>query len=154
MQNIRASQILNFKYEKSSADIITAAGKKIVQISAKIKEREARIVKAREEYGITDAVLIDLLAQARNQVASNLANMTYQYTSSKQRDDGTVVQDQAVIGAGIISMLMTERDAIAAEKDQVSKLKLVARNLEDLRDEHNIVRGHELTSEELVYLGF
>lgn len=154
MQNIRASQILNFKYEKSSASIKYAAETKVERIASKIKERELRITKVREEYGITDTVLIDLLNQARGQAAASLERMTYSYTNARTTDDGSIVQEQAVIGAGVVSMLMTERDAISAEKDQVTKLNLIVRNLEDLRDEHGVLRGHELTSEELVYLGF
>lgn len=148
------AHMFNFKYEKPSTEIKNAAAKKAVALNLKIEEREERIRRVRAEYNITDGVFITLLEQARKQLRSVAASSTFSYSNSRVDSSGKMVEEQAVIGAGTVNMLLTERDFIESERDQVTKLNLIVRNLQDLPDDRGNIRGHKLTAEELTFLGF
>lgn len=151
------THLFNFRYQKSSEDIRSACKTKIVAVRAKIEEREARIRRIREEYRITDAALVDILAQARQ---TRNAQVMYRYTSKgagprSHAGAGDIDDDEEVmIGAGVVNNLLTERDFIDGEREQVRKLELIVRNLRDLPDDEGVVQGHPLTNEELEFLGF
>lgn len=148
-----ASHMLNFTYVKTASAIITKATEKAKALEAKIAEREKRIEKTRKEYDISDVMMMELLAAARQQMVSNrMAQQTYQL--SKTGNDGKMTEETVTIGAGVVNMLFTERDFIESEKAQIRKLRLVIRNLEDLPDDKGGKKGHELTNQELEYLGF
>ncbi len=144
------SHMFEFPFEKPSTAIVGAASKKIGFLRHKIEEREARLRRLREEYKITDAVLIDLMEQARK--AARQGHAVLQYSTRAMNDAG--VADEMSIGAGVVSMLLTETDAITDEKGQIDKLSIIVRNLVDLPDDKGVTRGHRLTFEELRYLGF
>lgn len=78
--------------------------------------------------------------------------------STKSRGDGLDGGDDVVIGAGVVSNLLTERQFIESEKSQVEKLDLLVRNVADMIHHTDTgttyTTGHELDYGELKYLGF
>lgn len=165
MNPMETRHMLNFKYEKPSAEIAAKATAKADALEAKAKEREGRIARLREEHKITDAVLVDLLRQAREAQKSGGGKMSYTVSQSSGLGNGVSVRpeagapDEVVIGAGVVNNLLTEGDFIEAELKEARRLRTIARNLADLPDDApnapaGSKRGHELTREELEYLGF
>lgn len=154
MQVKRIDNLFNFTFEKPSAEIVERAKNKAAMIRHKIEEREIRIKRVREEYKISDAALVDIMAQAREQMQRGAAMLVY--NSKVRSDDGR--EEDVTIGAGVVNLLLTERDHIEGEKSQVEKLDMIARNLKDLRryapDGKEYTQGHELTAAELKFLGF
>jgi hypothetical protein len=142
----------NFTFNKPSEEIVDKAKLKASDIRVKREARIARVKGLREEYGIDDAAMNEILLQARAIQAS--AAMTLVYNSSKRQSDGTVLQEKAQIGAGIANMFLTEHDFIQAEGEQAEKLELIVRNLKDVLDKDDKLRGHTLSYEELRFLGF
>ncbi len=151
VQNI--SHMFSFNFEKSTAEVVAACQKKERDNRAKIEEREGRISRVRAEYKITDAVLIDLLSQARAAAKRNDALMNYSSNMPSANDSGETAT--ITIGAGVVNMLMTERDFIDGERAQADKLAMIARNLRDFIDERGITRtNHRLSYDEIRFLGF
>ena len=148
--------MLNFTYEKTAAEIVDKSKTKSKALRAKVEERRERIKHIRAEYGIDDAVLIDLLQQAR----ANARNAVMQYTSNAKAGGGAkgLTEDAVIVPAGVVNNLMTEQDFITGELEQAAKLDVIIRNLVDFPDERRgqegKMRGHRLTQDELVYLGF
>lgn len=155
MQVQRIDTLFNFTFEKSATDIVDKAKAKALSIASKIAERETRIRRAREEHKITDAVLLDIMVQARDQMQRGAMAIAY---STKVRSDDGLREEDVTVGAGVVNMLLTERDHIEGEKSQVEKLDMIVRNLTDLRrfapDGKEYQKGHELTGAELKFLGF
>ncbi len=145
----------NFNFEKSASAIVERAKSKVTAIRLKIEEREVRINRTREEYKISDAALVAIMAQAREQMQRGAAALVY---NSKVRSDDGLREDDVTIGAGVVNMLLTERDHIEGEKSQIDRLDTIVRNLKDLRryapDGKEYMQGHELTMAELKFLGF
>lgn len=154
MQVQRIDNLFNFTFEKTSAEIVEKARTKVDAIRRKIEEREVRIRRAREEYKITDTILLDIMAKARD-MQQRGGMITY--TSSVPSAEGAH-EEEVTIGAGVVNMLLTERDHIEGEKSQVERLDMILRNLKDLRrfapDGKEYRQGHELTSAELKFLDF
>jgi len=155
MQVQRIDSLFNFTFEKPAAEIVERAKDKAVTTRRKIEEREVRIKRVREEYKISDAALVDIMAQARDQMQRGAMALVY---NSKVRSDDGLREEDVTIGAGVVNMLLTERDHIEGEKSQVEKLDMIVRNLKDLRryapDGKEYMQGHELTAVELKFLGF
>lgn len=151
---MEVEHMFSFVFEKPSAEIVEKAKIKADCLRSKIEERQIRIAKLREEYKVTDAILVDLLTQARNAQRRGEAKMSYSVQNTAARTGG--INDEVVIGAGVVNNLLTESDFIEAEKTQVKRLDLIIRNLRDLPRERNstMERGHVLSYEELEYLGF
>lgn len=161
------SHMLNFKYEKPSGEISRKAAAKADELEAKAV---GRVSKLREEYGITDAMLADLLRQVREtQRAGGVTSGGRIYTVSNASGlalgNGTAARQESsgpgevVVGAGVLNHLLTEGDLIEAERRDARRLRTIARNIADLPDDRpgaspGSKRGHELTREELDYLGF
>lgn len=141
------SGMFNFTFEKTSEEIVAAATRKRDSIRKKIGERESRIANIRSEYKITDESMINMLAKARQQNELH-------YNNSSGIPANAMTEGSVTIGAGIVNMLLTERDFIEGEKAQVEKLDVIVRNLRDLPNDKGGVRGHRLSYEELRYLGF
>lgn len=150
--------MFRFTYEKSSAEIKVQMQAKISLLSAKITEREKRIQDTRLAHGITDEVLIKLYELARKQakMESNNNRMFYSVSSSVKKSDGGITEETMTIGAGVVNMLLTEGDFLEEERGTVLRLSLIIRNLQDLPDDKSPhkTRGHELTEQELSWLGF
>ena len=157
MQAQRINHMFRFHYTKSSGEIVEKMKLKIASLQEKIEERKGRIKKIRDEFGITDAVYIDLLEQARDALKKNDTRMSYIIPSAKN-DARTLAQDgeTTTIGAGTVNSLLTETDFIREEESQVRKLDLIARNLKDEERDWSQGRkvGWALDEEELKYLGF
>jgi hypothetical protein len=144
--------MLNFTYVKTTKEITDACHKKIAVLGNKIQERKGRLSAMREEYKITDAILIELLQQARK--AQNDARQTYQTSNMVKGSDGKFTEETFTVGAGVVNMLLTETDFIEGEKKQAEKLTLIVGNLRDVPDENGFFRGHHLSEDALRYLGF
>lgn len=167
--------MFSFTIEKSSEEIKAKIKERIENpdpqkgLEAKIKDRQARIVKLREAYKITDAILVDLLTQARNAQKRGETKMSYSSSTyaanarmGQEREGGST--EEVVVEAGVVSSLMTESDLIEAEKSQVRRLRLIAANLKDVPDRdirclpagvtEIPLRGHQLSYSELEFLGF
>lgn len=155
MQVQRLDHMFNFTFEKPANEIVAAAVKKAQQIRAKIEERVVRIQEMREQYKVTDAVLVDIINQMRAQ-GQRRGEERMSYTSNASNDAGEV--KEVTIGAGVVNFLLTEQDQIDGEKSQVEKLETIIRNLKDLtaysaNGAPHIV-NQTLTYDELKYLGF
>ena len=150
VQNI--SHMFSLNFELTTQELKDACTRKEREIRAKIEEREGRVTRVRSEYKITDAVLVDLLTQAR---AANKRNdaMT-NYTSNAQIVNNEGEFTMVTVGAGVVNMLMTERDFIDGERSQADKLALIARSLRNFTDDRGIARSsHRVSYEELRFLG-
>ncbi len=151
VQNI--SHYFQFQFEKTTSEIVASCLRKESEIRAKVEEREGRVRKVRAEYKITDSVLIDLLSQAR--AASKRNDAMLSNYSSRAVDEGGDEPHVVTVGAGVVNMLLTERDFIDGERAQADRLSIVARNLRDFVDERGIKReSHRLSFDELRFLGF
>ncbi len=152
----------HIQYEKSSDAMKEKIALKLVALRAKVEERTMRIAKLREEYKISDAMLIDLLMQARKAQSRNEARMSYHVSSMASGAENAPANNEKIveIGAGTVNNLLTEHDFIESERTQIRDLELMHRNLADLPDERLVVngqlvyRGHMLSAEALQYLGF
>lgn len=151
--------LFRFTYTKSSAEILAKMEIKAAALRSKVIEREERVAKVRAEYKITDAVLVDLLRQARAAAKRNAdlgARMSYNISSRKGDVDRDDIDEELVIGAGVVDGLLTESDLIEAETSQIARLELIGRNLKDEEREWSEGRkvGWSLGEDELRYLGF
>lgn len=155
MQVQRIDNLFNFTFEKPAAEIVEHAKRKAAAIRQKIEEREVRIKRVREEYKISDSMLVDIMAQAREQMQRGAAALIY---NTKARSDDGMREEDVTIGAGVVNLLLTERDHIEGERSQVDRLDMIARNLKDLLrfapDGKPYSQGHELDTAELKFLGF
>lgn len=149
MQVQEIGSMLNFKYTKTNAEILDKAKLKVAAVRHKISEREGRIAKIREEYKITDAQIIDMLAKQRKNSRDNMSS--YSYTAGNGQE--------VTIGAGTINNLLTERDYIEGERAHVEKLDMIIRNLKEAI--HYAPDGKRFTTDtqtlscsEIEYLGF
>ena len=142
--------MFNFSFEKPSVDIIAAAKKKIDSIHSKIKEREHRVARVREEYKIDDKALIELLTQARKAAGAGVMS----YSVSNSAVGSKMTEDVITVAAGVVNHLLTENDFIEGEKSQAEKLEVIVRNLADIADDNGKPRGHRLSFDELRFLGF
>lgn len=157
MQAERIEGLFHFSFTKSSVEIIGAMHQKVTALKAKIEERKTRIKALREEHKITDAIYIDLLEQAREALKRNdLARMSYSVSAAKNDAKGSTMNQEFTVGAGVVNNLLTESDFIRAEEGQVSRLELIARNLQDEERDWSGGRklGWSLSEAELKYLGF
>jgi len=140
-------------YEKTVDEIKAAMEKKIESLKAKVTDREARITRIRKEFDITDAEMINLLAQAANEMVSNRVVATMSYNLNTTGPDPKIVQ------AGVVQNLLTEKNLIQQEKDSIEQMSLIVRNL---RPVHRFAQdGTEYTQDtftlredELDFLGF
>lgn len=156
---MRATSITNmfhgFTYPKTTEEIKTAVKAKVEKLKAKIEERTERVANLRKEYDITDSDLVQLLTAARKQQGAQ----AYTYSKGSVSDNGQAQMEEKTIGAGVVNNLLTEQDFIEAERDQVSTLELIVRNLKaQTMVQNGVIVGpvdqFMLSQEELRYLGF
>ena len=150
MQAERIDHMFNFTFEKSSDEIKAKASAKRTALLSKVEERKTRIKKTREEYKVTDEVLSNILMQMRQ--AGNKNVQTYSVSNYQKGEKGTI-SEEIVVPAGVVNNILTEQDYIAAEVSQAEKLDIIWRNLKDLKVNGEL-KGHELSYQELTYLGF
>ena len=155
MQIQHIENMFNFTFEKPASEIVERASRKAAAIRQKIEEREGRIKRIREEYKISDAILVNIMAQARGQMQRGAAALVY---NAKVRSNDGLHEEDVEVAAGIVNNLLTEHDHIEGERAQVDKLEALVRNLKDLRrfapDGTEYMQGHVMTMAELKFLGF
>jgi hypothetical protein len=152
MQAERIDHMLRFTFQKSSEEIKEKAKTKITALKAKVEERQKRVAKTRNEYGVTDEVWSGILEQMREKANTNV--QSYSVSNNMKSPGNGKASEEITIPAGVVNSILTEKDYISAETAQVTKLDLIVRNLKDLKDEHGEVCGHKLSESELTYLGF
>jgi len=145
----------SFSYEKSIDEIKAAMTTKISALKDKILDRESRVVRIREEYGITDADLITLLTQAANAAVSN-RNVNAPMSYSLDAKEGA---ETRIIGAGVVQHLVTEKTLIEQESGSIEQLARIVRNLRPVTQHADDGSEYTQTSftlqdHELDYLGF
>ncbi len=161
MQPRETSHMFNFKYEKTAAEILPAIARKTEEIVGKIHEREERIAALREEYGIDDQALVNLLTQARrNDRATSYAYTANSYRGGDNQVSAKEVMGERTIGAGVVNHLLTENDFVEADKATLERFRVISANLRPLTyyssttGEKYSVDSFPLDGEELKYLGF
>lgn len=124
MDHIPTNLFGDFTYVIPRDALGTAILAKIDKLRAKVAERAVRIDRIRQENKITDAILVDLLRQAKD---SRSNNATY-YSVSQPQFEGKN-SSELVVGAGVLASLQAENDAMDKEKKSISRLERVERNL-------------------------
>lgn len=135
---------------KTTPDLRQAMTLKVEAIQALIEEREIRTKRLRDEYGI-DAERLAVLVVRYQEEGSFV---------SYDKQGGA--RGETLVPAGVIANLVEERRMIDSERDQLSKLELVLRNLQDVELYEEPRTGeiktraplHRLSDDELEYLGF
>ncbi|RKH88742.1 hypothetical protein D7Y21_13540 [Corallococcus sp. AB045] len=128
-----------------------ALQKKVRELVARVEEREGRLKRIREEYQINAERLAALVIQYQNR-DSNFVSYQSQNGASQT----------SIVPAGVIANLISESEMIDSERGQIRKVELVLRNLPDAELYHEPRTGavrsrqplHQLTDDELEYLGF
>jgi hypothetical protein len=140
MHNVDVNRMFGMVvFTKAGKEIRDKAAAKATTVRAKIKEREERIKRIRKEYKITDAVLVDLMAQAMNDRTA----LTYANTRPVRGRAATLT----TVPAGVVTNITTEQTAMESEREQATRLDLLARNV-------GLAAEHKLSFDELEFLGF
>ena len=135
--------------KKNSIELRGAMTRKVDEIKALSQTREGRIVKLREDYEIDAELLSRLVMQFHRDKQTNSINYNQQ-------------PGKIIIPAGVIANIIREQEMIDSEREQLSKLALVLRNLrdtefyfaEDTGEHRERLCIHQLSDHELEYLGF
>lgn len=136
---------------KTSPELRAAMQKKVKEIAARIEDREGRMKRIRDEYQIDAERLAALVIQYQSRDSDFVS---YQAQAGAQSGN--------IVPAGVIANLIREREMIDSERGQIRKLELVLRNLPDTELYNDPKTGevrsrqplHQLTDDELEYLGF
>lgn len=136
---------------KTTPELREAMQKKVKELTARIQDREARMKRIRDEYQIDAERLANLVMQFKNKGSEFVS---YQSQGGASRD--------TVVPAGVIANIIREREMIDSERGQIRKLELVLRNIPDTELYNDPKTGevksrqplHQLTDDELEYLGF
>ncbi|MCY1077815.1 hypothetical protein [Archangium lansingense] len=136
---------------KTTPEVRAAMQRKVKELAAHIEEREARMRRIRDEYQIDAERLAALIIQYQN---NDSGFVSYQAQGDSKRD--------VVVPAGVIANIIREREMIDSERGQIRKMELILRNLPDTELYNDPKTGevksrqplHELTDEELEFLGF
>jgi hypothetical protein len=131
-------------FTKPGAQIAKQAKIKSAAVSAKIKEREARIAKIMREYKISERALSEA---TRNMQATGQMSASNAYNIPVRPGRPGKARISSSVPAGVLTNITTERDLIVDEIAQVERLDLLARNVASAAE-------HKLTFDELDYLGF
>lgn len=145
----RLFQRVNYR-TKTSGELRAAMTEKVGLLRTSMEEREARMRQIRDEYSLDAerlAVLVMRYQEGKNSV------------SYQNQGPGT---SGGLVPAGVIANLVREREMIDSEHDQIAKLELILRNMRDDELYHDPRTGevktrpalHQLTDQELEYLGF
>lgn len=160
--DISASRLFNYTFQKTTEEVALKTKEKAIKTTQKILERERRIAKLREEYGIDDKVLLQLIGQAQQ---NRNSPMTYVSSLSVCVNgvEKSVVEERS-IGAGVVQNLMAETEALEEDRRNLTRLELITRNLRPAKQppiyntgvkfevaDNNLLT---LSYEELTFLGF
>jgi restriction endonuclease Mrr len=146
--------MFNMRFEKTANEIKEKAKIKMDALATKIAGRQIRVSKLREEYGIDDGALVQLLTAARRQDGAE----RFSYYSNEPVRSGERIEERT-IGAGVVNNLLTESDFIEADKANIKRLRLIVNNIRPRNKVTlNGVMYEEdvfpLDYEELEFLGF
>jgi len=160
-QHTARSVLHNLHYQKTTSEIVEAIERKLVQMKAKIIEREQRVLRIRKEYDITDQNMIEILTQQANNARNDARNAVMSYSlSASAAGSGEDDPGERIIGAGVINNILTEKGYIESEKEIVTKMERIGRNLRPLREFADgnatpyLRDAWTLTDEDLDFLGF
>ncbi|WP_163996398.1 hypothetical protein [Pyxidicoccus caerfyrddinensis] len=136
---------------KTTPELREAMKKKVLEIAARIEDREGRMKRIRDEYEIDSERLAALVIQFQNRDSDFVS---YQAQGGASRD--------TVVPAGVIANIIREREMIDSERGQIRKLELVLRNLPETELYNDPRTGevrsrqplHQLSDDELEFLGF
>lgn len=157
-----SSMFRGVNYNRTPSPRLRAAMQnKVLSIKAKIEERHARLERLAKDNNLTPAQVSDVLAQYHQDKSRGNAKQFYTIPVAGG-GAGMDAPSEAFVPAGVVSNIVTERDLIAQETNEIRKLELVVRNLKDNELAENPTTGelilreavHTLTDEEMEYLGF
>ncbi|MEC9440728.1 MAG: hypothetical protein VYE40_06500 [Myxococcota bacterium] len=137
---------------KTTEQLREAFTKKIEEVDLRIKDRRQRLIKLREDNALSAERLAQLVSLFRRDSSAYITNYNRQ-----NAQDG-----EPIVPAGVIANIVSEYDMIENEQDQIQRMQLISRNLLDEEPYYNPRTGehgirpciHELTDDELEYLGF
>ena len=138
---------------KSSEELRESMTRKIAELRDRIAQREARLLRLREEYQLSPERLAELVMRYQHE-GDRSSYTSYQ----SQGGEG----DQPLVPAGVIANITRERAMIDSEREQIQKLELILRNLKETEPYYHPETGehgtraciHTLEDEELEYLGY
>lgn len=133
---------------------------KVLRIKAKIEERQARLARLAQDNNLAPAQVSDVLAQYHQDKSRGGARQFYTIPVGGE-GGGAEAVSEAFVPAGVVSNIVTEKDLIAQETNEIRKLELIVRNLRDNEHAENPTTGeiilreavHTLTDDEMEYLG-
>lgn len=144
-----------------SPKIRAAMEAKVLRVKSKIEERLGRLDRIAKDNDLTPAQMSDILAQYHQDKSRGNAKQFYT-VSVELGAPIPAGPREAFIPAGVVSNIVTEKDLIDQEQNEVRKLELIVRNLRDTEYAANPTTGelflrecvHTLTDDEMEYLGF
>jgi hypothetical protein len=136
---------------KTSPELRAAFTRKLTEVRALTQGREDRILRLRDEYHIDAERLAQLIMQF-NRDSNGFTSYNAQGSTP----------NAPLIPAGVIANIIHEHEMIDSEREQLRKIELILRNLSDSEFYNNPQTGeqhtrpclHQLTDDELEYLGF
>lgn len=147
----------------TTEDLLPLLVAKIKAVTAKIAERHTRVAKIMKDNKITDAALADMLVQYMKDQseAAHKRQQTYSIGNAPVRSGPGGRGIALSIPAGVVSNLVTEKEYIESEGEELNKLNLVRRNLRTSVHAFHPQTGatisrlaiHTLSDAELEYLG-
>ena len=143
MQEIPRGFLGMVKFALPGEELALKMAAKSAALTAKIVDREQRIVEIRATYTITDADLIELLMQASRDRGGEAR---FYSLSNAPAATGDTAKTARSIPAGVVANLQAERDAKLGEADAVERLDRILRNLD------RAVR-HDVSYSDLEFLG-
>lgn len=156
-----ARMFAGVSYNKfTSAQLKPAMDQKIVAVTAKIKERQGRVARLKEEFRITDAAFAGIVIQYMKDQQEGRSRMSY--SNSLPAASASSPQETVEVPAGTIANLITETGLIESEGSEIERMALIVKNLVDFEPATHANTGervqrfvvHTLTDDELRYLGF
>jgi len=133
---------------------------KVLAVLRKIDERILRIKRLREEHGLSEAQMVEVVMRYRNDQAKG--KTVPAYSNSSVPTQGAVATTEKFVPAGVLANAATEWDLIESERAEVERMKLILRNLKDMEWATHPQTGvliermatHSLSDDDMIYLGF
>lgn len=148
MLDVPRNLLCQITFKKTGKEIQDRLGVRIAETLAKVEERKKRIASIRKDHGITDADMVELLQQQReNDRAAfyNLANSVV--AAPRARKGAQAVSASRAIPAGVVANLAQEAALIRSETSAVSQWQVTHRNIDTKAT-------HEVSHADLEFLGF
>ena len=144
----------------STVDLRMAMTRKVEAVTAKMKEREGRVVKIMAENDISSEMATDMVLQYMRDREQGKERMSY--SNSVRSRNIPDAPKEINIPAGVISSLITEKNLLETEGAEAKRMTLILRNLKAEEyyfeprtgERHSRECIHTLTDAEIEYLGF